>query len=169
MALMSVAAVLGLVVSFTGLAAAGSTPTVSAKHNATLGETIIVNAQGRTLYHLSGDSPNHLLCKSSACLAAWPPLTVPSRHAKLVDGRGVHGHLAILRRSNGMFQVTLRGLLLYRFVGDTSAGTAAGEGINAFGGIWHAVTASASSATPSPSAPAPATNTAPSSSPSYGY
>lgn len=142
------------------LAAGSATPVVRSAASAKFEEQIVVDAHGRTLYALSPETSRHLLCKSSECLSAWPPLTVPSRKTKLKAGPGVHGQLAILRRSNGMFQVTLRGLPLYRFSGDSAKGAANGEGIKSFGGTWH-VLAAASSATPTPVT----TETAPSSPP----
>jgi predicted lipoprotein with Yx(FWY)xxD motif len=131
--------------------AASTTPTVSSASSSTLGEQIVVNAHGHTLYALSPETTHHLLCKGR-CFAVWPPLTVSSRKTKLRAGSGVHGSLGILRRSNGMLQVTLRGLPLYRYAGDSAAGQANGQGIHSFGGTWHAMTASTDAGS------APATN-----------
>jgi predicted lipoprotein with Yx(FWY)xxD motif len=115
----------------------------------------VVNAQGHTLYALSPETATHLLCKSNECLKFWPPLTVSSTAITLKDGAGVHGHLAILRRRNGLLQVTLRGMPLYRFSRDHAKGQANGEGIESFGGTWHAVVATTRKPS-APSAPAPA-------------
>lgn len=144
-----------------GGALAASTLTVGSANNTTLGETVVVNPAGRTLYSLSGESTHHLLCKSSECAHFWPPLTVPSRSTGLKAAAGVHGALGLLRRPNGSMQVTLRGKPLYRYSGDKGPDQAAGEGIHSFGGTWHAVTASAS-----PPAPAPMSGE---STPPYGY
>lgn len=130
-----------LAVSLAALAIAAGSPTVSSMSSAKLKKTIVVNSQGRTLYLLSGESTHHLLCKTSTCFALWPPLTVSSGHAKLKAGPGVHGSLGIVHR-NGIFQVTLRGELLYRYYGDSARGQVNGEGIKSFGGTWHAVSAS---------------------------
>jgi predicted lipoprotein with Yx(FWY)xxD motif len=146
----------------TGLAfAAKPATTVRAAHNSKLNETIVVDAHGNTLYALSPETTHHLLCNSSACLSTWPPLTVRSRNVKLKAAHGVSGRLAILRRSDGKLQVTLRGMPLYRFSGDSARGQANGEGIQAFGGTWHAATASASpqSTTMAPSSSTPTTTT----------
>jgi predicted lipoprotein with Yx(FWY)xxD motif len=151
-------------------------PTVTAAHNAALGETIVVDGRGRTLYALSGETSHHLECSSATCLKFWPPLTVASAHTTLRAGAGVHGKLGLFRRANGQEQVTLRGLLLYRFEGDSRAGMAAGQGIASFGGVWHAVTASATSTGTSPSSGtgggstpgAPGTGGGSSGSPGYG-
>jgi predicted lipoprotein with Yx(FWY)xxD motif len=127
---------------------------------------VLTNSQGRTLYALSPETTSHLLCKSSECLKFWPPITVTSSKTKLKDGSGVHGHLGILHRNNGMLQVTLRGLPLYRYSGDHAKGEANGQGIKSFGGTWHAVSASSTSAkTPATSEP---TSTTPSDNNSSG-
>jgi predicted lipoprotein with Yx(FWY)xxD motif len=131
-----------------------------------------VNAQGLTLYALSPETASHLLCKSSECLSFWPPVTVPSRKTKLKAGQGVQGRLGVLRRSNGVLQVTLRGLPLYRFARDRGKGEANGQGIKSFGGTWGAVSASAGSPSPAPppmSPPSPPYSPPPSPPPGYGY
>jgi predicted lipoprotein with Yx(FWY)xxD motif len=144
--------------------ATSSTATVSSASNSTLGEEIVVDAQGRTLYALSPETTHHLLCKSSECLKFWPPLTVRSSKTKLLAGHGVHGHLAILRRSNGVLQVTLGGLPLYRYSGDQAKGDANGQSIHSFGGTGHVL-----SATSGTSPAAPAKPTTPGPMPEYGY
>jgi predicted lipoprotein with Yx(FWY)xxD motif len=147
----------------TSALAGGLTVRLGAASNKTLGKTVVVNQSGRTLYQLTPETSHHLLCKSKECLKFWPPLTVPSRATKLEEAAGVHGKLGLLRRSNGAFQVTLRGVPLYRFSGDHGSGQANGEGIESFGGVWHAMTAAVTS---------PSSNTtpsAPTSSEPYGY
>ncbi len=147
-----------LAASFAALAlAAGAPATVGGASNSALGERVLVNQHGRTLYVLSPETAGHLLCKSGACLATWPPLTVASSSTRLRAGSGVRGHLGILRRSDGLLQVTLGGLPLYRYAGDHAKGEANGQGLKSFGGTWHAVLASgAVSSRRSPSgAPAP--------------
>jgi predicted lipoprotein with Yx(FWY)xxD motif len=146
-----------LVASFAAMAFAigSAAPTVGAVTNAKFGaEEIVVDAHGRTLYVLSPETTRHLLCKSSECLKIWPPLTVRSHKGKLTAGPGVHGHLGILRRSNGTLQVTLGGMPLYRFSGDGPKGTANGESIESFGGTWHVLSAATDAA---PTSPAPET------------
>jgi predicted lipoprotein with Yx(FWY)xxD motif len=127
--------------------------TLGSASNATLGKSLVVSSQGRTLYALSPETSKHLLCKNSECFSHWPPLTVKSSKTKLKDGTGVEGRLGILRRSNGMLQVTLRGLPLYRYAGDHANGQANGEGLESFGGKWHAVTAASNEAASKPVTP----------------
>jgi predicted lipoprotein with Yx(FWY)xxD motif len=140
--------------------AAGGTRVVGTASNSTLNETVAVDTHGRTLYALHPEATHHLLCKTHACLQAWPPLTVHSGNVKLTAGHGVEGHLGLLRRGNGKWQVTLRGMPLYRFSGDGAQGEANGEGIKSFGGTWHAVTAQSKS-TAQPGTQSPTNSTPP--------
>jgi predicted lipoprotein with Yx(FWY)xxD motif len=153
---------LALGAAFAAMALASSPATVGSASSTTLGQRLLVNAKGRTLYVLTPETSRHLLCTSSECLKFWPPLTVPSRGTKLVRGAGVHGRLGVLQRKNGMLQVTLNGLPLYRFAEDHASGEVNGQNFKGFGGIWHVLGLSGapSSAAPvSASAPAPSTPT----------
>ncbi len=169
------AAVLAVVTSFAAVAfAAGSAATVESASSSKLGKQIVINAQGRTLYALSPETTRHLLCRSSECVKFWPPLTVHSSSTKLRAGAGVQGHLGILHRHGGLLQVTLRGMPLYRYSHDHAKGQVNGDGIESFGGTWHAVSAqtNAGSTTPAGSGPSmtPTTTTPTTPSyPSYGY
>lgn len=153
----------GLLALLAAAALGASTVSLKSAPNSQLGKAVLVNQAGRTLYALSGETSHHLLCKSSECAHFWPPLTVPSRSTRLRAATGVHGTLGTIRRPNGSLQVTLRGKPLYRYSGDHGAGQANGEGIQSFGGTWHAVTPSSA-----PQAPAPAPMSG-ESTPPYGY
>jgi predicted lipoprotein with Yx(FWY)xxD motif len=137
-----VALVLAGAVVAVALASGSQSPTVRSASNATLRTNVVVNLQGHTLYALSPETSRHLLCKSTACLHLWPPLTVSFATAKLKAGAGVQGRLGLVRRGSKSFQVTLRGMPLYRFAGDRGRDESHGQGIESFGGRWHAVTAS---------------------------
>jgi predicted lipoprotein with Yx(FWY)xxD motif len=153
----SLVAMLALAGSLAALAlATGGAPTVGSVSNSALGKQIVVDAHGRTLYALSPETTRHLLCKSSECEKFWPPLTVRSSKTKLEAGPGVHGRLATLRRSNGVLQVTLGGLPVYRYTGDHAKGEANGQGIHSFGGAWHVLSATSAA---SPTAPTTTTPT----------
>jgi predicted lipoprotein with Yx(FWY)xxD motif len=151
------------------LASGSQSATVGSASNATLKTNAVVNLQGRTLYALSPETSKHLLCKTKACFGFWPPLTTSSATAKLKAGPGVQGRLGLVRRGSRSFQVTLRGMPLYRFAGDHGRDEAHGQGIESFGGRWHAVTASSvapaqpmqPSMTPAAPAPEPYATSAP--------
>jgi predicted lipoprotein with Yx(FWY)xxD motif len=172
----AVAAASGLALSFVAVALATATLTISSASNSKLGERVVVNSQGRTLYALSGESKSHQFCTSAECLKFWPPVRVSSKSTKLKAGSGVHGKLGVISRPGGILQVTLRGLPLYRFSGDKAKGDANGQGITFPGGhVWHAVTAASSASpstpamSPSPSSPSPPNPSPSYPSPGYGY
>jgi predicted lipoprotein with Yx(FWY)xxD motif len=148
----AIAAGTGLVLAGLAFAANGA-PQLSSSANATLGKMIVVDAHGRTVYALSPETDRHLLCRSSACLAVWHPVSGRSQPVTL---KGVVGRARLLRRGSSGLQVSLRGMPLYTFTGDNAKGKADGEWIKSFGGTWHVVPATVTQAmTPAPSAPPP--------------
>lgn len=103
--------------------------------SSTLG-TILVDAQGRTLYLFEADKGNSSAC-SSTCTAAWPPVVTtgtPQAGAGLPTG-----HLGTIARNDGSKQVTYYGHPLYYFVQDAKSGDTGGQGKNAFGAGWYVV------------------------------
>jgi predicted lipoprotein with Yx(FWY)xxD motif len=97
---------------------------------------ILVNSHGRTLYMFTKDSGTTSAC-SGACAVNWPPLRASG---KPTLGSGADSSLVgTTMRSDGKPQVTYNGHPLYLFSGDTKAGDTNGEGVNAFGGLWYAV------------------------------
>jgi predicted lipoprotein with Yx(FWY)xxD motif len=137
-----------------------SSVAVKTASNSTVGGTILVNAQGMTLYHLSGEQNGKFICTSSACVGVWHPLTVAAGSAPT----GV-ASLGTVKRPDGTQQVTYNGTPLYTFAQDSSEGDAKGQGIKDVG-TWSAVMASSSSA----SAPAaPSSTTTSSGSKGYAY
>lgn len=126
-----------------------------------LGAPVLVNAQGLTLYHLSGEQNGKWICTSAACVKVWHPLAAP----KSGTPSGSVGSLGTVKRPGGAMQVTFKGLPLYTFVGDAKPGEAKGQGLKDVG-VWTAVTANGSAAS---SKPAAATTTSSSSGGGYGY
>ncbi len=114
-----------------GAAVAKTKPVVAKAKIAGLG-TVLVDRHGKTLYTLT-DGTAAVPC-SGACASAWPPLTVATGH-KLTAVKGVKA----LELTSDTRQVTVHGLPLYRFAGDTAAKQANGDGISSFGGTWHVV------------------------------
>jgi predicted lipoprotein with Yx(FWY)xxD motif len=101
-------------------------------------EAIVLNSSGRAVYDLNGDRRGHAECtKANTCFMFWPPVTVSSPK-KLSKAPSIKGKLGTWHR-NGFFQVTLNGHPLYTFSQDHKKRAATGEGVNAFGGIWHVI------------------------------
>jgi predicted lipoprotein with Yx(FWY)xxD motif len=139
-ALIASAAVLGALASAVVPAAAASQaagakgPVVSTA-TTSLGR-ILVDARGHTLYLFGKDRNGKSAC-SGACAAAWPPLIAT---AKPRAGTGAEAsRLGTTRRADGRMQVTYNRHPVYTFVKDTKKGQTNGEGLNAFGGIWDAL------------------------------
>jgi predicted lipoprotein with Yx(FWY)xxD motif len=103
------------------------------------GATVLTNDKGFTLYSFAPDTSTSSNCNGS-CATNWPPEKGP------VTAAGVKGTFATIQRSDGSTQASFNGHPLYTFVGDTSAGQANGNGVNAFGGVWQEVTTSGSAA-----------------------
>jgi predicted lipoprotein with Yx(FWY)xxD motif len=96
--------------------------------------TVLTNAQGLTLYSFAPDTSAKSVC-NGACATSWPPV-------KPATTAAVKSPFATIKRSDGATQLTFHGHPLYTFVGDKAPGQASGNGVNAFGGLWHEAPAS---------------------------
>ena len=105
----------------------------------TLG-TVLVDSHGRTLYELTVDSTQHIVCVG-VCASLWPPDTLPAG-AKPVAGGGVEATLATVQRPDGTWQVAVDGHPLYTYRGDDAAGQTKGQGVMDTGGTWYALSTS---------------------------
>jgi len=103
--------------------------------NENLGK-ILVDSQGRTLYLFERDSGTKSTC-TGACAVDWPPLRATG---KPTVGSGANASIvATSARSDGKPQVTYNGHPVYLFSGDQKPGDTSGQGVNAFGGLWYAL------------------------------
>jgi predicted lipoprotein with Yx(FWY)xxD motif len=91
--------------------------------------TVLTNAKGFTLYSFAPDTSTTSKC-NGPCATSWPPVKPATTSA-------VKSPFATIKRSDGSTQLTFLGHPLYTFVGDKSTGQATGNGVNAFGGVWH--------------------------------
>ena len=99
--------------------------------------TVLVNASGRTVYELVGDTAANQTC-TGGCLTAWPP--VMTNGSQMI----VNGHPA------------------FTFAGDSSAGQTNGHNVTDQWGRWLALDASGNPiSAPAPSSSTAATTTAP--------
>ena len=88
--------------------------------------TILTDAQGRTLYYFTPDTPTKLACKGG-CAKAWPPLLI-SGSGTPTSATSLPGTLSVMKNANGK-QVEYNGHLLYTYAGDTSPGQTTGQGL----------------------------------------
>lgn len=138
---------------------AGSTPAATGaaaavKVQSTSKGAVLADASGHTLYILTSDKANQSACTGS-CLSTWPPDIVASVPS---SGGGISAQFGTFNRG-GQTQLTVNGMPVYRYAGDSAPGDVNGEGIQSYGGIWYAVSpsgaaiksAGGSSSTPSTS------------------
>jgi predicted lipoprotein with Yx(FWY)xxD motif len=103
--------------------------------NASLGN-VLVDARGFTLYLFQRDSGTTSTC-SGACAIDWPPLRATG---KPTVGSGAKPSLvASTDRRDGTTQITYNGHPVYVFSRDQEPGDTNGQGVDAFGGLWYAV------------------------------
>jgi predicted lipoprotein with Yx(FWY)xxD motif len=113
--------------------------------------SVIVDAQGRTLYRFTAEAQGLPVC-TGACVGTWPPALAGS-------ATGLPEHVATVKRPDGgKLQLTYDGHPLYRYAGDQSQADANGEGV---GGQWFVLKAGAGATQSQPAQPAGKS--------SYGY
>jgi predicted lipoprotein with Yx(FWY)xxD motif len=144
-ALLAIAAVVAVLAacSSSGTSSTGSSSSPTAATTDSLktadigGVRVLTNAKGFTLYGFAPDTPTTSRCNGT-CAQNWPPVQGPA------TAPGFTGPFGTIKRSDSSTQATFDGHPLYTFVGDTAPGQPKGNGLNAFGGLWHEVTTSGS-------------------------
>lgn len=123
--------------------------------------TVLVAANGKTLYRYTIDSKGVNRCtRNATCAKYWPQLLVKAG-VKPTAGAGLSASLlGTISAKNGMRQITYAGFPLYMFAGDSKAGQVNGQGfekqwyvVNTKGALVKAAVKGGTSG--SPPAPAP--------------
>ncbi len=99
---------------------------------------VLVNAEGHTLYIFEPDKHVKVTCVS-ACALVWPPAKLASAQKAVAAGETKAALLASDADPEGGSVVTYAGWPLYTFAGDSAAGTASGQHLNANGGLWYVI------------------------------
>ena len=100
--------------------------------------TVLVNANGLTLYMFVPDKRKHVTCVST-CAVIWPPVKLPTGAKTLAKGQAKTKLLGSDRDPAGGRVVTYDGWPLYTYITDKKPGTATGQAINLNGGLWYAL------------------------------
>jgi predicted lipoprotein with Yx(FWY)xxD motif len=100
--------------------------------------TILVTAQGYTIYLFAIDKPNKSVCFGS-CAQFWPPL---KGNPTMASGANLPGKFGTIKRAGGGTQATYDGHPLYLFASDKKPGQISGNGVSLDGGVWNALTPS---------------------------
>lgn len=103
--------------------------------------TVLVNAQGKTLYTFAPDHAKKVTC-TGGCAAVWPPLKVPAGQKASVSAGAKASLVSSDPNPSGGNVVTYNGWPLYTYVADSAAGTAKGQTLNLNGGVWYAISPS---------------------------
>jgi predicted lipoprotein with Yx(FWY)xxD motif len=153
--------------------AATATHTGTVNAGATKYGTVLVSANGRTLYHLTAEKRGKIAC-TGACAKSWPPLTI-KMGAKPTAGSGIEqANLGTIKRPDGSIQVTYNGFALYRYGDDAKKGDAKGQGEEK---IWFTIrpagslvkTAATPGTTTTSTTPSGGTTTTPPTTTTHGY
>lgn len=80
------------------------------------------------VFDLDLQSPGQSSCNGQ-CAQNWPPLIAPAGN--------LPSPYSAIARQDGRTQLAYKGRPLYAFSGDSAPGQTNGDGLDAFGGIWH--------------------------------
>lgn len=129
-------------------AAASSEIGAARVYRANTGEfqEILFDENGYTLYRFDKDKGSTPTCYG-ACAKQWPPLLTEGQPLAFAV---IPKKLGTTKRNDGTTQATYFGYPLYTFVGDKKypTGQVHGNGVEAFGGTWHAIRKNGENAEP---------------------
>ena len=131
-----------------GAPAKSSSAVISTRKVSGLG-TVLVNAQGRTLYMFSADKHEKVTCVKG-CAGLWPPAKLAAGQKPLAGGEAKSSLLGTDPDPEGGEVITYAGWPLYTYAADSEAGSADGQGVNADGGLWYVLSPSGSKITKAP-------------------
>jgi predicted lipoprotein with Yx(FWY)xxD motif len=111
--------------------------------------TVLVNAQGRTLYMFTADKHAKVTCVKG-CAGLWPPAKLAAGQQPSAGGGAKASLLGSDPDPEGGEVITYAGWPLYTYAADSEAGSADGQGVNADGGLWYVLSPSGSKITKAP-------------------
>jgi len=102
--------------------------------------TVLVNAQGKTLYTFEPDKAKKVTC-TGGCAATFPPLILSGTKA-VAAGAVKASLLSADPNPSGGKVVTYAGWPLYTYVADSYPGLVAGQADSFGGGLWYVISPS---------------------------
>jgi predicted lipoprotein with Yx(FWY)xxD motif len=121
----------------TSSSSGGASVTISSETVKGLG-TVLVNADGKTLYVFKPDNAQKVTCKGS-CAAVWPPVKLASGAKATASGDVKASMLSSDPNPAGGSVATYNGWPLYTYVTDSGAGSVRGQALNLNGGLWYVI------------------------------
>lgn len=98
--------------------------------------TILVNAEGHTLYMFVPDRHRKVTC-TNECATVWPPVMLPDGSTAKAGSGARPALLGSAPDPSGGRVATYAGWPLYTYVSDIRPGRAAGQALNLNGGLWY--------------------------------
>ena len=99
--------------------------------------SFLADSAGTSLYFLEGDTDGSMCVDE--CTETWPPYLVEG--AMPADTPGLDPVMVgVVTRADGSTQVSYDGHPLYRYSGDSGAGSTAGHGVEDQWGHWYLIT-----------------------------
>ena len=117
-----------LALALAGLAATSALAAPTKMMDTALG-SVLVDANGMTLYSFDNDVEKGKSNCYDACATKWPPFLAAA-------GDMADGDYTIIERTDGTKQWAYDGMPLYYWQNDLKAGDTSGDGV---GGVWHVV------------------------------
>jgi predicted lipoprotein with Yx(FWY)xxD motif len=117
--------------------------------------TVLATSKGLTIYWFGPDTAKKSDC-NGACASYWPPVKGPAAAA---PGTHLTGKFGTITRADGTIQATYDGHPLYTYLADSAVGQVKGNGVDASGGLWYAMTPTAVKVGIAPATPAAAPTT----------
>jgi len=109
----------------------------------------LVGRQGRALYIFMPDAHNKVTCVST-CAQIWPPLKLTAGRMPTTSAPVRSSLLGSDPDPEGGRVVTYAGWPLYTYIEDSVPHTAAGQALNANGGLWYVIAPSGEVVTKTP-------------------
>jgi predicted lipoprotein with Yx(FWY)xxD motif len=103
--------------------------------------TVLVNAQGRTLYIFVPDDAKAVTCVA-ACAENWPPATLSSGQRPVAGGQVKQSLLGQDSNPTGSPVVTYAHWPLYTYDEDVGPGDDSGQAVDQDGGDWYVISPS---------------------------
>ncbi|HEY1690312.1 MAG TPA: hypothetical protein VGF95_15770 [Solirubrobacteraceae bacterium] len=103
--------------------------------------SVLVDAQGRTLYMFPPDGDKQVTCVGS-CAETWPPASLSSGEKPIATGAVKQSLLGSDPDPEGGRVITYAGWPLYTYAADVGPGSARGQGLDVSGGLWYVISPS---------------------------
>ncbi len=111
--------------------------------------TVLVDGQGHALYIFLPDKHKQVTCLST-CAQIWPPVKLLNAQKPTISRQVKSSLVGSDSDSEGGRVLTYAGWPLYTYISDSAPGAAAGQALDANGGLWYVLSPSGAVITKTP-------------------